>query len=50
MTSKADRSEFNRDLAKALAYHDCGKQADAEKWAERLIYLIECGKILRSSH
>jgi hypothetical protein len=44
-----NRSEVNRALAKAIAYKQCGKQAEAERWAETLIYLLECGKILRGS-
>jgi hypothetical protein len=44
-----NRSEVNRALAKAIAYKQCGKDREAEKWAETLIYLLECGKILRNS-
>ena len=44
-----NRSEINRALAKAIAYKQGGKQAEAEKWAETLVYLLECGKILRRS-
>ncbi len=43
-----DRSEVSRALAKALAYKACGKQEDAEKWAARLVRLLECGGILRN--
>ena len=28
-----DRSEINRALAKAIAYKQCGKDAEAEAWA-----------------
>jgi hypothetical protein len=48
-TVPINRSEINQALAKAIAYKQCGKQAEAEKWAERLVYLLECGKILRNS-
>lgn len=40
------RSEINRALAKAMAYKQCGKQATAEKWARRLVELLECAEIL----
>jgi hypothetical protein len=40
-----NRSEINRALAKAIAYKQCGKQAEAET----LVYLLECGKILRGT-
>ena len=36
-----DRSEISRALAKALAYKNCGKQADAELWAIKLVRLLE---------
>lgn len=41
-----DRSEVNRALAKALAYKQCGKDAEAEVWAARLVELLECAEIL----
>jgi len=41
-----DRSEINRALAKAIAYKQCGKQADAEAWAAQLVRLLECADIL----
>lgn len=41
-----DRSAINRALAKALAYKQCGKDADAAKWAARLVQLLECEDIL----
>lgn len=43
-----DRSEVSRALAKAIAYKQCGKQAEAEKWAERLVRLLECADILKA--
>jgi hypothetical protein len=42
-----DRSEVSRALAKAIAYKQCGKQAEAEEWARRLVELLECAEILR---
>lgn len=37
-----DRVEINRALAKAIAYKQCGKQAKANQWAGRLLYLLDC--------
>ncbi len=42
-----DRSAINRALAKAIAYKQCGKQAEAKQWARELIRLLECADILR---
>ncbi len=42
-----DRSEVSRALAKAIAYKQCGKQAEAEAWARTLVKLLECAEILR---
>lgn len=44
-----DRSEISRCLAKALAYAQCGKTADAELWARKLVTLLECQGILRDA-
>lgn len=41
-----DRSEVNRALAKAIAYKQCGKHAEAEQWAARLLGLLELADIL----
>jgi hypothetical protein len=46
MTSKADRSAISRAVAKAIAYHDCGKPEKAAAWAERLVQLLEAQSIL----
>lgn len=43
-----DRAELARALAKAVAYKQCGKQAEAEEWARRLVELLECADILAS--
>ncbi len=42
-----DRSEIARSLAKAIAYKQCGKQAEAEAWAAQLVRQLECADILR---
>lgn len=42
-----DRREASTALAKAIAYKQCGKQAEAETWARRLVELLECAEILR---
>ncbi|WP_327195958.1 hypothetical protein [Novosphingobium capsulatum] len=42
-----DRSAVAQALAKAIAYKQCGKDADAETWARRLVELLECANILR---
>jgi hypothetical protein len=41
-----DRSSINQCLAKAIAYHQCGKQVEAECWAFMLIQSLECTGIL----
>jgi len=43
-----DRSEVSRALAKAIAYKNCNKDKDAEKWARELIRLLECENILKT--
>lgn len=43
-----DRSEIARSLAKAIAYKQCGNQAEAEAWARRLVEQLECADILRA--
>jgi hypothetical protein len=48
MTSKATRSEISQALAKAIAYRDCGKPAEAEQWATKLVKMLEAQNILRS--
>lgn len=41
-----DRSEINRALSKAIAYKQCGKEAEAAEWAVKLIELLELAQIL----
>ena len=43
-----NRSEVSRALAKAIAFSECGKQGEAEKWARKLVKLLECEGILTS--
>jgi hypothetical protein len=46
MTSKADRSAISRAVAKAIAYHDCGKPEKATTWAAEVVRLLEATSIL----
>lgn len=41
-----DRSAVAQALAKAIAYKQCGKDADARQWAAQLVRLLECADIL----
>lgn len=43
-----DRSEISRAVAKAIAFKQCGKQAEAEAWAAKLVELLECADILKA--
>ena len=42
-----DRTEVSRALAKAIAYKQCGKNAEAAAWARKLIELLELAEILK---
>lgn len=44
-----DRSKISQALAKAIAYKQCGKDVEANEWAETLIRLLECGDILKTN-
>lgn len=46
MTSKADRSAISRAIAKAIAYHDCGKSEKAATWAAEVVRLLDAKGIL----
>lgn len=46
MTSRTDRSELSRALAKAVAYRDCNKPEKAAAWAAELVRLLEAKAIL----
>jgi hypothetical protein len=50
MTDKATRSELAQALAKALAFRDCGKPADAATWAAKLVTMLEAQAILRPEY
>lgn len=47
--AEIDRAALARALAKATAYAQCGKQAEAEEWARRLVSLLRCSHILDRS-
>jgi hypothetical protein len=42
-----DRSAVSQALAKAIAYKQCGKDADAAEWARKLVNLLELSEILK---
>jgi hypothetical protein len=46
MTTRADRSAISRAVAKAIAYHDCGKPEKAAAWAAELVRLLGAQGIL----
>jgi hypothetical protein len=46
LTSKADRRAISRALGQAIAYHDCGKDREAEKWMAELARLLDAHGIL----
>lgn len=41
-----DRSAVSQALAKAIAYKQCGKDAEAAAWARKLIQQLELSEIL----
>lgn len=41
-----DRSAVAQALAKAIAYKQCGKDAEANAWAAKLVDLLGCADIL----
>ena len=47
-TKMIDRTEASRCLAKAIAYKQCGKDADALAWARKLVEALECADILKA--
>lgn len=49
MTSKADRSAISRAVAKAIAYHDCGKPHQAAAWAVEVVKLLEAAEVLQAN-
>jgi len=42
-----DRAEAARALAKAIAFKQCGKDAQAADWARKLVEILECAEILK---
>ena len=42
-----DRSATAQALAKAIAFKQCGKDAEAAAWARKLVNLLQCAEILR---
>jgi hypothetical protein len=48
MTSKADRKAISRAVAKAIAFHDCGKPEKAASWAAELTRLLGARGILNA--
>lgn len=48
MSGRIDRTNAARALAKAMAYKDCGKDSEAEKWAIQLIRELQCTGILNA--
>jgi hypothetical protein len=46
MTDRSTRSDLAQALAKAVAYRDCGKPADAAAWAAKLVRMLEAQQIL----
>lgn len=41
-----DRTQAARAMAKAIAYKQCGKDAEANIWARELVELLRCADIL----
>jgi hypothetical protein len=46
--TKLDRSNISRALAKAIAYKECGKDAEARQWAIQLMRELRQRDILRA--
>ena len=44
--SGAERSALNKALAKALAFRDAGKVAEAREWAAELVRLLKAHDLL----
>jgi hypothetical protein len=45
MTSAIDRAAASQALAKAIAYHQAGKAAMANEWAQRLVAMLRAAGI-----
>lgn len=50
MVSRLDRVNINRALAKAIAYHDCGKPDKARGWAVQLMRELQARDIIRPEY
>ena len=48
MMARVDRVNASRALAKAIAYKDCGKDAEADRWAIQLVRELQCLGILNA--
>jgi hypothetical protein len=46
--ARVDRVNANRALAKAIAFKDCGKDQEAERWAIQLVRELQCAGILNA--
>jgi hypothetical protein len=46
MIDTQTRTEIARCMAKAIAYQNCGKPAQAQAWAARMVKAMECHGIL----
>lgn len=44
-----DRSAASRAVAKAIAYKQAGKHAEAAQWAAELVRLLYCADILSTT-
>lgn len=44
-----NRTDASRALAKAIAYADCGKPADADAWARQLVVILGSAGILKDA-
>jgi hypothetical protein len=48
-TTRADRRAISRAVAKAIAYHDCGKPEKAAAWVAELARLLDAKGILTAA-
>jgi len=45
--NRIERSDVSRSLAKAIAYHECGKAKEAGEWARKLVHQLQQSHILK---
>ena len=43
-----DRSSLNQALAKALAYKECGKLEEADKWGRVLVQMLKDLNVIKN--